>query len=70
MKIVLNKFLLTASVVLLPSLLWAQEPPPPPPPTPVGLVPIDEGTVILLIIALLFGIYIIYKQTIKRKTSI
>ena len=38
-------------------------PPPPPPPT----TPIDENLSVLLIIAIMFGIYIIYNQTIKIK---
>jgi hypothetical protein len=39
------------------------------PPGPPGL-PIDDNTLMLLIVALLFGIYIIYKRTIKEKASI
>lgn len=42
--------------------------PTPPPPPPPGL-PIDENTVILMMIALLFGIYIIYNNKIKTKTQ-
>jgi hypothetical protein len=41
----------------------------PPPPPPPG-TPIDENLVILLIIALLFGIYIIYKDKLKTKSTI
>jgi hypothetical protein len=36
---------------------------PPPPPT----TPIDENLSVLLIIAIMFGIYIIYNETIKIK---
>lgn len=47
--------------------------PPPPngkrPPPPPGL-PIDENLSILLLIALLFGIYIIYSHRLKTKTPI
>jgi hypothetical protein len=62
--------------------MWAQDPCPcgdgggggPAPPPPGGCPPcpvaIDEKIIFLVIIALLFGIYIIYKQTIKVKTSI
>lgn len=54
----------------------AKNPPPPssnakmtapPPPTPPGL-PIDENILILMLVALLFGIYIIYNFKIKQKT--
>jgi hypothetical protein len=70
MKTFRNKFLLTASLFLLSSLLWADPPEPGPPvPPPVGLS-IDENSMILIIIALLFGIYIIYKNRVKTKTPI
>lgn len=36
------------------------------PPPPPGL-PIDENIMILVVIALLFGMYIIYKHSLKRK---
>ena len=36
------------------------------PPPPPGL-PIDENIMILVVIALLFGMYIIYKHSVKRK---
>jgi len=39
------------------------------PPPPPGL-PIDENIIILIIIALLFGIYIIYDNRLKAKTPI
>ncbi|TDE54956.1 hypothetical protein [Flavobacterium sp. GT3P67] len=39
------------------------------PPPPPGL-PIDENICILMIIALLFGIYIIYNNMLKTKTPI
>ena len=38
------------------------------PPPPPGLS-IDQNLFILMIIALLFGIYIIYKHSLKRKTQ-
>jgi len=39
------------------------------PPPPPGL-PIDENIFILIIIALLFGIYIIYSHRLKTKTPV
>ncbi|MFV5694377.1 hypothetical protein ACM55G_02915 [Flavobacterium sp. LB3P122] len=42
-------------------------PPPAPPPPPPGL-PIDEDIFMGIIIALLFGIYIIYSFRLKTKT--
>jgi hypothetical protein len=39
------------------------------PPGPRGL-PIDENVFILLSVAIFFGIYIIYKNSLKAKTSI
>jgi hypothetical protein len=44
-------------------------PPPAPPPPPPGLA-IDENIFVLLSIAILFGIYIIYKNNIKSKSPI
>jgi hypothetical protein len=48
----------------------AQDPPPPPPPPPPPGLAIDENIFILLSIAILFGVYIIYKNNLKRKSSI
>ena len=45
-------------------------PPPPAPPPPPPLLPIDENIYIVMIIALLFGIYIIYNNRLKTKTPI
>lgn len=51
----------------------AKESPPSPtyrtPPAP-PLLPIDENIYIVMIIALLFGIYIIYNNRLKTKTPI
>lgn len=54
----------------------AETPPPqpmrglqPPPPPPPGLS-IDDNIYILLIIALLFGVYIVYESKFKTKTPI
>jgi hypothetical protein len=41
-----------------------------PPPPPSVAAPIDENIVILMIMALLFGIYIIYIDALKTKTPI
>lgn len=41
----------------------------PPPPPPRGF-PIDDNIYILLIIALLFGVYIVYESKFKTKTPI
>jgi hypothetical protein len=53
---------------------FAANPPPPPPvgrtrpiPPPPGL-PIDENILTMMLVALLFGIYIIYNFKIKQKT--
>jgi hypothetical protein len=40
-------------------------PPPPPPGTPI-----DENLIVLMAIAVLFGIYIIYKDRLKTKSPI
>jgi hypothetical protein len=41
----------------------------PGPPPPVGL-PIDQGLFVLLLIALLYGIYVIYRFRSKVKASV
>lgn len=46
-----------------PSPTGKKKPPPPP-----GL-PIDDSIIVLFILALIFGIYIIYTNKIKAKTS-
>lgn len=53
-----------------------ESPPPPPPartsaPPPIGLeLPIDENILILMMMALLLGIYIICRHSIKNKAAI
>jgi hypothetical protein len=77
MKIVSNKFYLFIAFLIgtlcsiagnpalpEPNPFGRRKPPPPP-----GL-PIDENIFILIIIALLFGIYIIYSHRLKTKTPI
>ena len=76
MKIVSNKF-----YILFIFLFWIMDltagngagsgPPSPTgkkPPPPPGLA-IDENIIVLFILALLFGIYIIYTNVIKARTS-
>jgi hypothetical protein len=71
MKIIANKFFMTALFFLGSIVLFAGPTPPPPnfkrPPPPPGL-PIDDSILILVAIAILFGIYIIYNHNIKTKT--
>lgn len=74
MKIIVNKFLMTLICLMGISNAFAKPNPPAPtfkkPPPPPGL-PIDENIYVFLLIAVLFGIYIIYKHNIKnRKTSV
>jgi hypothetical protein len=77
MKIVPNKFYLLIAFLFgtlcaiagnggppVPNISGRKKPPPPP-----GL-PIDEHIYTIIIIALLFGIYIIYSHRLKTKTPI
>ncbi|MBG6111835.1 hypothetical protein H4V97_002203 [Flavobacterium sp. CG_23.5] len=75
MNILPNKFYLFIAFLFGTLYAIAENPPPPPltgrrkPPPPPGL-PIDENILTLIIIALLFGIYIIYSHRLKTKTPI
>jgi hypothetical protein len=71
MKILPNKTLNTAIILLLSisESVLAGSPPPPgikPPPK----LPINENLVILITIALLFGLHTIYKHKLNKKTPI
>ena len=73
MKIIANKFFIIMIYLLGVSNAFAAPHPPPPtgkkPPPPPGL-PIDENILVLLFVAVLFGMYIIYNHNIKIKTPI
>ena len=71
MKIIANRLYITLIYLLGIFIAFAKPRPPEPnykvPPAPPG-APIDDNILFLLLIAVLFGIYIIYKQNIKTKT--
>jgi hypothetical protein len=68
MKTSVNKSFVLVIYMLSLVNVYAQAPPPPPPPGPLaGEVPIDENLLALLIIAIVFGMYTIYSQSIKAK---
>ncbi|RED46293.1 hypothetical protein DFQ10_10161 [Winogradskyella eximia] len=63
-----NKYILASILVFLVGFVsMAQNgtPPPPLPPPPPGL-PIDGGIIALFVVALVYGIYKMYKLSIKR----
>ncbi len=71
MKNIATRFYITLIYLLGISIAFAKPSPPAPnykaPPVPPS-APIDENITFLLLIAVLFGIYIIYKQKLKLKT--
>ena len=73
MKIIANKLFITVMYFISILNAFAVPHPPPPtgkrPPPPPGL-PIDENILILVMMAVLFGIYIIYNYNAKAKTPI
>ena len=73
MKIIANKFFFVVLCLFGITLAFAGPKPPSPaykkPPSPPGL-PIDENISILIIMAILFGIYIIYKFQLKTKAPV
>lgn len=64
MNFVPMKKILVLILILAQFTAFAADPPPPTPPPPPGL-PISDGLVVLLITALIFGIYTINK--IKKR---
>ena len=66
MKTSVNIFFVLVIYLLSLVNVYAQIPPPGGGPLP-GEVPIDENLLALLIIAIVFGIYTIYSQSIKAK---
>ncbi|MCV9930239.1 hypothetical protein OIU83_21455 [Flavobacterium sp. LS1R49] len=70
MKIISSRFLTMVLFLLVGVGVFAQSGPPPPGiPPPPGL-PIDESLLFLFVAGLLFGIYIIYRYTLKTKTPV
>ena len=73
MKTIVNKFFIIAVCLFGVLEAFSAPHPPPPngkkPPPPPGL-PIDDNLYFLLIVGLFFGVYIIYKRQLNRKTSI
>ncbi|MEZ4853098.1 hypothetical protein [Flavobacterium sp.] len=47
-----------------------QTPPTPPPPTPPPGAPIDGGLFMLFFVAILFGVFVLYKYNTKKKQVI
>jgi hypothetical protein len=71
MKIVLEKYILLLLLLICGSAAYAQIPPPPPPPgQDPPVVSIDENIFVLFNFAILFGIYIIYRNNLKNKNPI
>ncbi|MDD5149671.1 MAG: hypothetical protein PHC28_04230 [Flavobacterium sp.] len=73
MKTIANRLIFLSIYLLGVAIAFGAPSPPSPgakrPPPPPGL-PIDENLYIVFIIALLFGIYIIYKYQLKIKKPI
>lgn len=74
MRTIANKFIFITVYLLGVTFAFAggQKPPPPnykKPPSPPGL-PIDENSTVLVIMAIVFGIYIIYKYHLKTKAPV
>lgn len=72
MKIIANKFFINLICLLGVSVVFAGPTPPSPnhkkPPPPPGL-PIDGNLYIIVLLAILFGIYIIYRHNLKTKKT-
>lgn len=73
MKIIANRFYIICTYLLGIFVAFAAPSPPTPthraPPTPPS-APIDENMFYLLIIAVAFGLYIIYKHNLKTKSPV
>jgi hypothetical protein len=69
MKIIKNKISICILLLLTGASAYCQTDPPDPGEIPPDL-PINENINILLLIALLFGFYIIYKHIQNKKASI
>ncbi|MBA4275305.1 MAG: hypothetical protein C0430_00880 [Flavobacterium sp.] len=73
MKIIASKLFFVIICLLGVTMAFAVPKPPPPvyrkPPSPPGL-PIDENIFVLVIGAILLGIYIIYRHQLKTKAPI
>jgi hypothetical protein len=76
MKIVSDKFFAFIFFLFgIASVLAGPKSPPPPSRTgrgtpPPGETPIDDGVYVLLVVAILFGLYIIYSNKRKTETSV
>jgi hypothetical protein len=70
MKIVSNKIIALIVVLLFTNFMYAEPTPPQPAAPPTGPVdlPVLDGVTLLIVIALTFGIYKIYK--IKKASSL
>ena len=70
---IVNKLIFVTVYLLGVTIAFANPKPPPPnykrPPSPPGL-PIDENICFLVIIAIMFGIYIIYRKQLKTKAPV
>jgi hypothetical protein len=61
--------------LFIPTVIYAAGPPPPPPPPPPGpepcatCIPIDQGAVLLIIVAIFLASYSFFKQQKKQIKS-
>lgn len=69
-------FRITILCLFLNAMVYSAPPPPPPPPAPtdgppppLGF-PIDENIMVVVVLAVIFGLYIVYKHHLKQKTPI
>jgi hypothetical protein len=70
MKIFSKKNLFVIFSVFSCITVFAQDPPPPTPPPPPPGLSIDQDVVVLLLFALLYGIYTVCRFHVKGKDSI